>query len=103
MIIYSVTVSVEQVVASEWLEWMRKEHLPEVMATGCFEKFQFHRLLEPIYEPDTLTYNVLYYASSMANIEDYRNNHSPRLRHHAFLRYGQKAMAVRSVLEVLEA
>lgn len=101
MIIYSVTVSVEHEVVPEWLEWMNKEHLPEIMATGCFVKYQFHKLLEPIFEPDTVTYNVLYYAENAEKLESYRNDHSPRLRHHAFLRYGEKTTAVRSVLEVL--
>lgn len=101
MIIYSVTVSVENEIAQEWLEWMKTEHLPEVMKSGCFQRHQMHRLIEPIYEPDTVTYNVMYYADSMANIEDYRNNYSPRLRHHAYMRYGQRTTAVRSVLEIL--
>ncbi|PKL76889.1 MAG: DUF4286 domain-containing protein [Candidatus Melainabacteria bacterium HGW-Melainabacteria-1] len=103
MIIYSVTVSVEQLVATEWLEWMQHEHLPEVMQTGCFEKYQLHRLVEPIFEPDTVTFNVLYYANSAEQLEAYRNDHSPRLRHHAYLRYGEQATAVRSVLEVLQS
>lgn len=101
MYIYSVTVSVEHAVASEWLEWMQQEHLPAVMQTGCFDKYQFHRLHEPIYEPDTVTYNVLYYVESLEKLEAYRNDHAPRLRHHAFMRYGEKALAVRSVLEIL--
>lgn len=101
MYIYSVTISVENPVAPDWLKWMQTEHLPEVMSTGCFQKFQLHRLHEPIYEPDTTTYNVLYYAESLEKLEAYRNDHAPRLRHHAYMRYGQKAMSVISVLEIL--
>lgn len=101
MYIYSVTISVDNPVAPDWLKWMETEHLPEVMKTGCFLKYQMHRLLEPIYEPDTTTYNVLYYVASLDQLEAYRNHHSPRLRHHAYMRYGEKALAVRSVLEVL--
>ena len=36
MIVYNVTCNVENPMASEWLEWMKTVHIPEVMATGCF-------------------------------------------------------------------
>jgi len=36
MIIYNVTVSVDNEVHEMWLAWMRNTHLPEVMATGYF-------------------------------------------------------------------
>lgn len=101
MLIYSVTVSVENEIAPDWLEWMKSSHLPEVMATGCFLKYQFHRLVEPIFEPDTVTYNVLYYVESQARLDAYRNEHSPRLRHHVFMRYGEKTTAVRSILDII--
>ena len=103
MLIYSVTVSVENEIAPDWLDWMQSSHLPEVMQTGCFVKYQFHRLVEPIFEPDTVTYNVLYFVESQAQLDVYRNDHSPRLRHHVYLRYGQKTTAIRSVLAIIAA
>jgi len=32
---YTVTAEVEVGAAAEWLAWMRKTHIPEVLATGC--------------------------------------------------------------------
>ena len=40
MIIYNVTVSVEESIKTDWLDWMKTEHIPEVMATGVFAKAQ---------------------------------------------------------------
>ena len=37
MIIYNVTVSVEESIKKDWLTWMQDVHIPEVMATGIFQ------------------------------------------------------------------
>jgi len=36
MIMYNVTVMVEEDLATAWLDWMNQTHIPEVMATGFF-------------------------------------------------------------------
>ncbi len=37
MILYNVTVALDPAIETEWLAWMQQEHIPEVMATGCFD------------------------------------------------------------------
>ena len=46
MIIYNVTIKVDETIAEDWLAWMVKDHIPEVMATGCFNAYKMVRLLE---------------------------------------------------------
>ena len=36
MIIYNVTVTVQNEIVEEWLNWIRLEHIPEVLSTGLF-------------------------------------------------------------------
>ena len=36
MIIYNVTVNVDEDVLSQWLRWMSENHIPDVMKTGLF-------------------------------------------------------------------
>ena len=36
MLLYNVTVIIEDAAAEEWLQWMQEIHIPEVMATGKF-------------------------------------------------------------------
>ncbi len=61
MIIYSVTVSLDADIAEDWLVWMQKVHIPEVMKSGCFLEYHIHRLLYPELEDESITYNVQYY------------------------------------------
>ena len=45
MIVYNVTSKVTWAIHDEWLQWMKEEHIPEVVATGCFTHAQFLRCL----------------------------------------------------------
>ena len=44
MVIYNVTVSIDQAVANEWLSWMRTQHIPDVLQTGCFLECRLSRV-----------------------------------------------------------
>jgi hypothetical protein len=46
MFIYNVTIKVAHTIHTDWFHWMKNEHIPAVMASGCFSHFQFVRLLE---------------------------------------------------------
>ena len=44
MIIYNVTVKIDTNQYEDWLNWMKSEHIPKVMATGFFLKNDFMNL-----------------------------------------------------------
>lgn len=99
MIIYNVTVNVDGTVHEMWLAWMRNTHLPDMMATGHFLDARICRVLS---EGDTgVTYAVQYTCSTMAEYERYITDHSERMRAESEKYYGVKAVAFRTLLEVL--
>lgn len=101
MIIYNVTIKVDWSVSANWLLWMKEEHLPEVMASGCFEKHQLVRLLQ-VDETDGPTYAAQYYAVSIEKYDDYINTFAPGLRQKSIEKWGEKFIAFRSLMEVEE-
>ncbi|HQV38555.1 MAG: DUF4286 family protein [Flavobacteriales bacterium] len=99
MIIYNVTVSVDNEVHEMWLAWMRNTHLPEVMATGHFQDARICRVLS---EGDSgATYAIQYTCTDMAAYERYREEHAERLKAESEKYYGGKAIAFRTLLEVV--
>lgn len=100
MIIYNVTTKVEASIAAAWLQWMQAEHIPEVMATGCFSRFTVVRLLE-VDNTEGPTYAVQYQADNMAAYERYRQQHAQGLKAAAFNRWGNKFISFRSIMEVV--
>jgi hypothetical protein len=101
MIIYNVTNKVEASIAADWLRWMQSEHIPAVMATGCFVDFKIVRLLE-VDDTEGPTYAVQYYASDKATYDRYAAQHATALRNDAFKKWGNSFIAFRSVMEVIQ-
>ncbi len=40
MYVYNVTLKVNAERADEWIQWMKHEHIPEVLATGIFSDYR---------------------------------------------------------------
>ncbi len=99
MIIYNVTLNVDNDVHTEWLEWMKHTHIPDVMATGMFLDSRICRVLAE--DEGGITYAVQYTCADMATYERYRDQHAPRLQAETQKRYGGKFAAFRTLLEVM--
>ncbi|MFD2999967.1 DUF4286 family protein [Pontibacter toksunensis] len=100
MILYNITVNIENDVASNWLQWMKEVHIPEVMSKGYFLNNQVARLINEIDNGGT-TYAVQYYCRSMADLEEYQRDHAPALDSKHMERYEGKYVIFSSMLEVV--
>jgi hypothetical protein len=102
MIIYNVTCNVEKPLASEWLEWMKSVHIPEVMATGCFLENKILKLHNAESDDEGINYAIQYTCNNIETLERYRSEFGPDLQAKTFEKYGNKVLAYRSVLEIIE-
>lgn len=100
MIVYNVTTMVGGGRAREWQEWMRRVHIPEIMATGCFTGFRMLRLLD-VDETEGPTFAVQYQCESREEYERYIERFAPALRRSAMDRWGDDAMSFRTLMEVI--
>ena len=100
MIIYNVTVSVEESVKADWLTWMQEVHIPEVMATGVFSKSQINRVM--VQGDSGNTFAIAYTCNSMKDLHKYQVKFAPELQKKHVARYGEKAVAFRTLMEVLK-
>tara|TARA_B100001758_G_C17822163_1_gene309889 strand:+ start:180 stop:488 length:309 start_codon:yes stop_codon:yes gene_type:complete len=100
MIIYNVTVSVEESVTSDWLEWMEKEHIPEVMDCGIFIKAQINRVLTDA--DSNNTFAVAYTCLTMKDLHQYQIEFSAQLQKKHIECFGKKVVAFRTILEVIK-
>jgi hypothetical protein len=102
MLLYNVTVSVDQRVETEWLRWMKNEHIPEVMATGMFTMHRICRLVQPEPQPEEgVTYAIQYYCDSQEQLNRYFRDFAPALQQAHMVKYGQHTAAFRTVLEIV--
>ena len=100
MILYNVTVSIDPSIATEWLQWMRSKHIPDVMETGCFVESRISKLHNE--EDNGETYAITYLAPSQEKLDEYRSVHAPLLQEEHSAKYAGKFAAFRSFLSVIE-
>lgn len=103
MIVYSVTVNIEDDVHQDWLSWMKDVHIPDVMNTGIFSKHEFNRVIQHNPEETGTTYNIQYTCKSMKDLHHYQANFAPKLQAEHHQKYEGKYVAFRTLLERVEA
>ncbi|MBX7182345.1 MAG: DUF4286 family protein [Bacteroidia bacterium] len=100
MIIYNVTVNVEDSIHLDWLNWMKTKHVKDVVGTGCFTSYRMCRLLGT--EDSGVTYAIQYFASSLAEFHRYDQHFAPKLRQEVLDRYQDKCLSFRTLMEVVD-
>jgi len=100
MTVYNVTIKVSHAINEEWLRWLKEEHVPEVISTGCFTHAVVLRLLE-VDDSEGPTYAVQYFAESKSLYNNYIENHATLMRQKSFDKWGNQFIAFRSVMQVV--
>ena len=100
MLIYNVTIKVSPTIHESWLEWMKKEHIPEIMATGLFHDYRICRLLDQD-DSEGPTYAVQYFTDTLENYHTYLQEHAGLLRQKSLDAFGDRFVAFRTVMQVV--
>lgn len=100
MLIYNVTMHVDEAIHDAWLTWMLDQHIPEVLATGKFTKALMTQVLVQE-DPGGITYSVQYSCLSREALERYYAEDAPRLREETSRRFGNRLGAFRTELQVV--
>jgi hypothetical protein len=99
MVIYNVTINVEESIHEEWLSWMKSKHLKDVMNTGIFNEYKIFKLLSRQEDETGFTYAIQYQCDSLEKYEIYRRDFAPALQQDTQAKYGGKFVAFRTLLE----
>ncbi|HEV2840472.1 MAG TPA: DUF4286 family protein [Chthoniobacterales bacterium] len=97
MILYSVTIVIEASIESEWVDWMNRVHVPDVLRTGCFTECRIYRVLGS--DGEEPSYVMQYQCSSVEEYHRYRDNFAPGLQKEHSDRFAGKFRGSRQVLE----
>ena len=100
MIIYNVTVNIDDSVHTEWLGWI-KEHIPRVLATGKFTEAKLSKVLVEE-EMGGQTYSIQYKAHNREALNQYYQQDAERLRQDGLKRFADKMLAFRTELEIID-
>ena len=100
MILYNVTINIQESVHDQWMHWMQQKHINDVLATG---KFSSARLVKVLVEEEMggITYAIQYTTDSMETLQKYYNEDAPRLREEGIKLFGDKMLAFRTELQLV--
>ena len=100
-IIYNVTIMVDHAISSQWLQWLLEEHIPDVLSTSCFTGHRVLRLRE-VEEAEGPTYAIQYNCPTWDDYNRYINEHASEMRNRSVQKWGDRFIAFRTVMEVVQ-
>ena len=100
MIIYNVTIKVNHAIEKDWMAWIKEEHIPDIINTGCFTHAVILQLLETD-ETEGPTFAIQYHAQSKALYNAYINNFAATMRQKALDKWGGNFIAFRTVMHII--
>ncbi len=100
MLIYNVTIKVDHSIADKWLQWLKDEHIPDIVGTSCFTHASILRLIE-IDESEGITYAVQYHTSDKKFYQQYLEKYAEDMRKKSTEKWGDKFIAFRTIMEVV--
>ena len=99
MYIYNVTINIQEDVHDQWVEWMKTEHIPDMLNTGKFIKALMTKVLVNE-EMGGITYSIQYTTKSKEMLQKYYEEDASNLRAKSAPFEG-KFVAFRTELEVI--
>lgn len=100
MYIYNVTVNIDDSIHDEWLKWI-KEHIPQVLSTGKFEKATLTKVLVKE-DLGGQTYSIQYRSYSREALDAYYRDDAEKLRTEGLKKFADKMLAFRTELQIVD-
>lgn len=97
MIIYSVTITIEASIESEWIDWMNRVHVPDVLKTNCFTECCTYKAVDS--EGEDPVYVLQYQCRSIEEYHRYRDTFAPALQKEHSKRFAGRFRGSRQLLE----
>lgn len=95
MVTYEVTTLLKDPeLGPHFSQWMAEEHIPRVMATGCFLAAELAQL-------GADQFRSRYVAATRADLDRYLRDHTSALREHFVQEFGDKASTSRQEWEIV--
>ena len=97
MTIYAVTITVLPDIEAEWLDWMKRVHVPDVLRTGCFLECHIYKVSDA--DGDDRSYVLQYHCRSPEEYQRYRENFAPALQQEHSDKFTGRFRASRQLLK----
>ncbi len=98
MLLYNVTVGIDQNSEEEWLQYIKETHIKAVMDTGMFLSHKMYKVLHDT-EDGTISYSIQYFAKDISDIQEYLERFAPSLVEDHRQRFQNRHVTFMTLLE----
>ena len=98
MLLFNITVGIDQDVEDQWIQWVKAEYIPAVMNTDLFSSYKLYKVLHGS-EDGTISYSIQCLAKNIENVNAYFEHHAPALQEKLRGRFRDKHVAFMTLLE----
>lgn len=98
MFVYNITTKVDHSILTEWIQWQKEIHIPEIMASQLFTEYRFYQLLGHDDEGGK-NFVIQFLANSRADYEAYQEQFATQIQKRATQRWGNKTASFRTLLQ----
>jgi hypothetical protein len=99
MLLFNVTIIVEEPTANDFLRWMKDVHIPTLMEKDCFVS---HRLLKIVDSPNEgVTYSVQFIAEDEQHFNNFKENFEPQFTADIYNNYPNKLVTFSTLMEFI--
>lgn len=100
MVIYNITYSVPRNKEKDWLTWMQKVHVPEIMEQGYYLKFQLVQLLE-VHDEDSTAFAIQFYAESKEKHMEFIDQHQAAFKLKSSKEWGEEVLSFGTLMQIV--
>lgn len=100
MIVYNVTINIDDSVHDDWLTWMQNKHIPDMLAT---KKFLDAKMCKVLVKEETggTTYSIQYRTQDKETLERYYKEDADKMHNESNRLFPNKFVAFRTELEII--
>jgi len=92
--------NIAESIHDEWLQWMQNKHIPQVIATGCFQSARLVKVLVNE-EMGGITYSVQFLATNKENLNQFKEQHENPLQLEGIRLFGDQMLFFKTDLEII--
>ena len=102
MILFSLTVNIDNDIEDDWLEWMRQTFIPSLWLTGFFHEKRFLKLLNEDLQGNGITYSLQLTLEGIGRMKEFEANHLQDFRNMLYGKYSGRLVDFFTILETVD-
>jgi hypothetical protein len=100
MLLYNITIIVEEEIAEQWQNWMKEQHIPTLMAKAPFQSYRLFKIVDSPNEG--LSFCVQFIVNTTQEYRMFTEEHEHGFTAEMYAKYPNKLLAFSTLMEHID-